>query len=254
MKQTLHYVEDDNLSVAWARAFRLVTDPGVIEIMPLTVTVTGFAAGIPVETSGVRGILDSALDRVGCASCHTVANTIFPNSLWNPAAGYAELSRRYNALLPRLKHICPSNRYGVYFERMIGHWSGVSQLEHIIETYKKGNHRRSALQAVIFDPCTDHTDQHMRGFPCLHQVSFTPFGDGELAVTGFYANQWLFAKAYGNYLGLCHLGRFVAHELGLELTRLSCIAGRAVTGEGISKQESAALLYTIQQQTGIVLK
>ena len=40
--------------------------------------------------------------------------------------------------------------------------NGVNQLEHIIQTWHKGNHRRTALQAGLFDPLKDHTDQPVR--------------------------------------------------------------------------------------------
>ena len=46
-----------------------------------------------------------------------------------------------------------------------------------------------------------------------------------MAVNGFYAMQYLFERAYGNYLGLCRLGHFVAHELGLELVQMNCMVG-----------------------------
>ena len=32
-------------------------------------------------------------------------------------------------------------------------------------------------------------------------------------------------KAYGNWLGLCRLGAFVASQSGLKLTRFTCFAG-----------------------------
>jgi hypothetical protein len=31
-------------------------------------------------------------------------------------------------------------------------------------------------------------------------------------------------------VGLCNLGHFVAHELGLHLTRMTCVAGIAMRG------------------------
>ena len=31
-------------------------------------------------------------------------------------------------------------------------------------------------------------------------------------------------RAYGNYLGLCRLGRFMAHEMGLKFDQMTCIA------------------------------
>ena len=42
--------------------------------------------------------------------------------------------------------------------------------------------------------------------------------------------QYMFERAYGNYLGLCNLGRFMAHEMGLKLDSMTCIATPAVRG------------------------
>jgi len=58
-------------------------------------------------------------------------------------------------------------------------------MKFVVSTYKKGNHRKSALQAAILDPRKDHTNSRQKGFPCLQQVGFTPLrGDG-MSVTGF---------------------------------------------------------------------
>ena len=129
-----------------------------------------------------------------------------------------------------MRRLHAGNKYGLYFERLIGFGcdkegkQGVNQLEHILSTWKRGNHRRTALQASLFDPRKDHTHQQRRGFPCLQHVSFSPTNTGGLAVTGFYATQYVVERAYGNYLGLCRLGEFMAHEMGLKLDRMTCIA------------------------------
>ncbi|MEB5016537.1 hypothetical protein RXP78_29840, partial [Pseudomonas aeruginosa] len=67
----------------------------------------------------------------------------------------------------------------------------------------------------------------MRGFPCLQHVTFAPAKDG-LNVNAFYATQYMVERAYGNYLGLCRLGQFVAHELKLPLKRFTCFTGLAL--------------------------
>jgi len=92
---------------------------------------------------------------------------------------------------------------------------------------QRSNHRRSAYQLSIIDPTRDHTNQRQRGFPCLQQVSISPIGDDELSLTGFYATQTLFERAYGNYIGLCELGRFFARQWELQLTRVTCVASVA---------------------------
>ena len=221
-------IVERNLSVAWGRAFLRVFDSN--EIAPLVVVIEGLENADPPEIPAIRRALDEELRAEGRGqSCLRVANTIFPISLWNPEKPRADLYSRYLKIIHRIrKH--QGNRYGVYFQRLIAHGAGsateedVNQLEHIISTWKRGNHRRSALQASLVDPGVDHTHQRQRGFPCLQQVAFAPVGDGGLAVTGFYAKQHMFERAYGNYLGLCRLGRFMAHEMGLTLSQVVCIA------------------------------
>ena len=97
------------------------------------------------------------------------------------------------------------------------------------------------------------------GFPCLHQVCFTPLGGNGregLAVTGFYATQHVFEKAYGNYLGLCRLGHFVAHEMNLRLVRMTCIAASARLGD-VDKSEVEPLadrVRAVLKATGVTGK
>ena len=114
------------------------------------------------EIPSIRLALDIALatDK-RAASCKETANTIFPNSLWNPQAARSFLYERYKKVFPRIRRH-PRNRNGVYFQRLIafgsnGDESGVNQLEHVISTWRAGNHRRTALQAAIFEPARDHT-------------------------------------------------------------------------------------------------
>ena len=218
-------VEEHNLSVAWAKVFLAVLKEN--EVSPVVVVVRDIGDAGPEEIADIRSAIDDLLDGDGKGlSCHTVANTIFP-SIWNPNADRQELYDRYKRILPKLRKD-PRNKYGLYFQRLTSYGAdgdgGVNQLEQIIQTWHKGNHRRTALQAGLFDPHRDHTHQPVRGFPCLQQVSFAPCGDGGLSITGYYATQYVTERAYGNYLGLCRLGRFMAHEMGLKFDQMVFIA------------------------------
>jgi thymidylate synthase len=233
MKRESLIAESTNLSYAWAEAFLRLCQPGLQELRPLVVTVEDIADEKANESQKIRSLLDAHLVPTFGHDCHTVANTIFPSSMWNEKFSRELLYERYERAWPQLKK-CPANRRGTYFLRMMsylpkGYEKPVRQLEHVIETYKKGNHRRSALQAMIFDPTRDHTNTHQLGFPCLHQVGFLPDGD-ELTVTGYYAMQHVVERAYGNYLGLCRLGRFMAREMGLKFKRMTCVASVAELG------------------------
>ena len=237
-------ISESNLSIAWGKAFLQVYKHK--EIAPLVVVIEGLGNTEPPEIPVIRRSLDSALasDDKG-RSCHEVANTIFPVSLWNSSKERNLLYMRYKKALSKIRRYS-ANRNGVYFQRLIAFGCDreipeeKNQLEHIIQTWNGGNHRRSALQASIVDPFKDHTDQRQRGFPCLQQVAFAPVENGGLSVTGFYAKQHIFERAYGNYLGLSRLGYFMAHGMGLTLSRVICIATPAARDRKKSQLERLA--------------
>ncbi len=238
------YVRKKNLSEAWVGAITALAAPGVRDITPLIVNISEFDSDIPSESGAVRTTLDLALAKNSkLCVCETTANTIFPLSFWMRyrSAGRDEFFRRYLAdVLPRLKARDRRNAKGTYFERFIS-YSGRNQLEHVLSSWNGGNHRRSALQAVTFDPASDHTNQPFMGFPCLDYVAFAHDEAGRLSMTALYAQQYIFDRAYGNYLGLCRLGRFMAEQMGLRFAQLTCIASCAQLG-AITKTAAAAML------------
>jgi hypothetical protein len=225
---TCEFIEDENLSHAWGRVVMpMLRRGGVAEIAPVCVSITGFDNGVVREDPNVRGALDAALLSANKQDCHTVANTIFPQSMWNMRANRTALFQRYQRSLPRMIKATAKNRHGMYFQRLIegGPKSRPNQLDFVIKGYlaRKGV-RRSALQVAIYNAERDQTAAAQRGFPCLQHLSFAPAGE-ELNLNAFYATQYAFERAYGNYLGLCRLGRFMAHELGLRLARVTCFTG-----------------------------
>ncbi len=224
--------DETNLSYAWAKAILQIVDNPGKEISPLVVSISGFANGVPKEDMHIRQALDSCLVANREQKSDTVANTIFPYSLWK-SSNYKRqvLFQKYIHILPRIKALEPhKNRCGIYFERLIAYGSGPhngNQLEYIISQYQaRAGVRRTMFQASIFDPGRDHVRSAQLPFPCLQHVSFVP-QEGALTVNAFYATQQLFNKAYGNYLGLCRLGDFMAREMQLEFSRMNCFIGVA---------------------------
>jgi hypothetical protein len=225
-----HYIEERNLSIAWGHGLQLAGARGNSEAVPLVVAVTGFdELGNVEEEPRIRSALEALLVAQGKQGIETVANTIFPRSLWNPGAPRGLLFKRYGNILSKIRSATRKNARGIYFERMItgGPNGRENQLEFGIDTYlaRKGV-RRSVLQVAIFDPNRDHSVAAQLGFPCLQHVTFAPSAQG-LCVNAFYAAQYMVERAYGNYLGLCRLGQFVAHEMELRLVRLTCFTGIA---------------------------
>lgn len=220
----------EDLSKVWARAFiRLFRIPGG-ELSPLIFTASsGVGLTVPVGDP-ILTLVDENLAALGLQSSDTVANTIFPKSLWDPNCPRTRLFERFEAIRLRVLDSSVKNRHGHYFARLVHYpveeGQYLNQLDHIIDTWLAGNHRRSALMASIFNPTSDHSHSPRRGFPCLHQVCFANERRGHgLIVTGFYALQYIFERGLGNFLGLARLGEFMAYEMGLPLVRVTNVAG-----------------------------
>lgn len=219
-----------NLSHAWGEALTHVVDHPGNEITPLVISLSGFESdGSPKEDLEIRNRLDQFLIEEDKFSVEIVAFTIFPQRYWQIAAGCREdLYCIYRDSLPHIKAQNPhDNANGLYFERLINYVADDkkgNQLEYMLEEHAKNHNRRSQYQAVIFDPTRDHTAEPYQAFPCLQSISFVKTEAG-LVVNGFYAMQYLVEKAYGNLLGLSHLGAFMAQEMKMNLAQVNMFAG-----------------------------
>jgi len=235
MVSSLVPITGRNLSEAWARAFILSYESVGAALSPGIVSFPVYENEIKwkLETPGIRDAIENQLEAFNIRSANqsnieTVAGTIFPESIWNRCGGDRErLFEKYDKMWPQIR-TCSANKRGTYFRRLTSFSDeGINQLEHILQAWDNGIYRRSALQAGVFDPCQDHRGEPYLGFPCLQQVVFHPNGPKGrhgMIVVALYANQLLIEKAYGNYLGLYRLGRFMAREMGLTLKSVTCIA------------------------------
>ena len=228
------YIEGKNLSDAWVRTFKkcMETPRATIASAIVSFDIMEEDNSWQLETPEIRSALDSVLNKFKIVSANqsnieTVAGTIFPESVWKRSKNSREeLFRIYDKMWPLIKKCRPANTHGTYFRRLT-EFKGTNQLKCIIDAWGKDIHRHSALQAGIFDPTEDHRCTPYLGFPCLQQVVFHPKGPSGsegMNVVAFYANQYLLDKAYGNYLGLYRLGRFMAGQMGLVLKSVTCIA------------------------------
>ncbi len=231
-------IHGENLSTAWAKAFVKCWNARGNVLAPEIVCfgVDEEKSSWRLETPKIRRALENQLDKFGVRSANqsnieTVAGTIFPESIWKRCHGDRDkLFQEYNKMWPFVKK-CAWNSRGTYFRRLTAYGkphdqTKVNQLEEIISKWHSDNHCHSALQAGIFDPFQDHINRRILGFPCLQQVVFHPHGANGaegMSLVAFYANQLILEKAYGNYLGLFRLGRFMAGEMGLKLCRVTCI-------------------------------
>jgi len=250
------------LGEAWGRAFMVVVRRGKHSLNPLAVSIACPDGGQPSEDLQLRELLDAELLRHGKPGCSVTASTIFPYKQWlrmgKPSC--RDITQWYLNLLPRIKARDSRNRKGTYFERMIAS-TGASyskeieaknQLQHIIDLWHHSassgrRPRRSALQISCFDPIKDHTGAALSGFPCLQQlsVSYDDEDHAGISVNAFYPTQYIFDRAYGNYLGLCNLGLFMAHEMGVTFRRLNCFVGHPELGT-VGKREVEGLTNALR--------
>ena len=240
-----------SVSEAWLLSLERTaeTDGGRAVHVVSTVTEPG------TEIASIRRVLDNALDAAGAQSVDTVAETIFPASLypdperdWSPELPAAEralldaaaetLYEAYTGMLPLLRTV-NANKSGTYFSRMIS-WpgkeaGGINQLAARIERLRgeqlAGRRTHNALDMdVAADALTDEedlrglqvyaaADRRIRSFPCLTHVDLTLY-QGRLHATAVYRHQYLFHKAYGNLLGLSWLMQFLCQQTGHELGEL----------------------------------
>jgi len=251
-------IESNNLSVAWGRTLLHAAENSKSSLSPVVVSISSFSPPLPDELVTIRDSTDKALVKQGCNPVRVSALTIFPYDMWcrRDKPNCADFSSFcLKRLLPRLKSLDARNRLGTYFERMMafagakqGKACTVNQLSFVINLLRNRTKwpRESALQISCFDPAKDHTGQPVRGFPCLQQVSVAHDGNGRIALNAYYPTQYIFDRAYGNYLGLCQLGAFIAHETQLEFVRLNCFVGKPEIGS-VSRKKIKDLLALIRR-------
>jgi hypothetical protein len=254
-------IAESNVSKAWARAFQhAFANPH--EAGPMAVSFRLPASGEVEEDATLRRAVDLALKAAKKVSVQENAAMLFPLRTWqcSKAQGRAAFYEHYKTdVFPRIKARVKGKFYGTYFERMIGFGDGSkNQLEHIIEFWerrakKKLRPRPSALLAACFDPQRDHTFEPLRGFPCLQQVSFAYDRTGKgLAVSAYYPCQYVFDRGYGNYLGLAHLGKFVADALKLNLLRVNCFVAAPLLSGSVTKTSLAPLVRAVERALATV--
>lgn len=187
------------------------------------------------------------LDRLRIARKHepieTVASTLFPAALAAQAGDHAGLVARYRAAYPRLKRY-PGNAHGTYFGRLVAYpgakRSEIDQVGKIISRLRKQAAGRGPMTAA-YEANLAHPDDvpaealvHAadrdnlyRGFPCLNHCSFQLDRDGRVHGVALYRSQYMFERAYGNYLGLGRLLAYIADQAGLSPGTLTVLAGYA---------------------------
>lgn len=187
----------------------------------------------------------------------SVAGTIFQSSFYRPGTADAEghlyeLERRIRKVVRRHSQ----NRRGTYFERLVAYPLGdgqeFNQLHHVLGRLQSaasdGRRNGNQFELSIFHP---ERDSYPVGFPCLSHISITLRG-GVLDATALYRNQYFLDRAYGNYLGIGEVLRFLATESGFAVGELLCVASHAKLEA--AKYGRAGVKELIERCTAMVAK
>ncbi|MEO3941670.1 hypothetical protein V3C41_11385 [Paenarthrobacter nicotinovorans] len=206
----------------------------------------------PQIRSAVDRILTPTTKRASVQSVDTIANTIFPISLYpDPGISWSsesstdsslvesaaeKLYSNYATIFSNLQKAHRENTKGTYFSRMIS-WpgktmNGYNQLEKRLQHLRgKKADRVTAFNAsdmALTEPGGDSSeiniyavsDHRVRSFPCLVHIDIGVFA-GKVNLLGVYRHQMLIQKGYGNLIGLARLQKFIAQQSGYGLGELA---------------------------------
>jgi hypothetical protein len=186
----------------------------------------------------------------------TVANTIFPASLYNRFGAPAFFDRFRDNVLPRLPRRS-DNWSGYYFERMmqLPQLDGTSfnQLWDIVERIRDPKVRAlNKFEISIFDPSRD-VDKSPYGGQCLSFASLKIIGKGDerrIGMTAFYRNHFYIEKLLGNLIGLGRLMAFLGKETGFAVGPLTIVSTHAQVDQprnGTSNATRADIVSLLQK-------
>lgn len=227
-------VSGENVSSAWLAAVSHLLGEPTADCSNLAVAIRNPT----LEVGGIRRELEAFREealregRKVPPAVDSVAGTIFPAAFYrtsarDPEAHLYEMERKIRHVVR--KH--PQNRHGTYFERLVAYPVAdereFNQLHHVLErlrsAVRNGRRKGNQFELSLFHP---ERDPYPVGFPCLSHVSVT-LRAGVLDATAIYRNQYYVERAYGNFIGLGNLLRFLATESGFATGELLCVASHA---------------------------
>lgn len=169
---------------------------------------------------------------IGIKGPKDVAYTIFPYKYARKFETPDDLFQSYNKkFVPRLKRM-KNYGWGTYFQRMTDYDEDgtKNQLLNIINAINdRVRYSKAAFTIVIHKPGGETI--RPRGGPCLMYIAVQICKDHkdkpQISFLAVYRNHDFLERAYGNYLGLINLLKFVANATGLEAGSLTCISSHA---------------------------
>lgn len=260
------FVTGDNVSSAWVEGLeQLMAGDG--EAVNLTVAIADPTTEIPAIRAVVEAFINERRGKgQGVEPVSTVANTIFPQSLYVERMGEQAESHLYELERSTRELSRRRNPHGTYFERMVAWPNGCPRRGESVETFnqldqaitrlrrlrRQGTRRGNQFEIGLVSPADDAIsmpvvvpgrDTKTIGFPCLSHVSLS-LQKGVVHMTAIYRNHEFIKRGYGNYVGLGRLQHFVAQQSGWPAGELTCVSASAsaVGGAGFGRGAVLGLL------------
>lgn len=255
-------IDAEDLSEAWCSAFAAIRGTRDNEVTNLVVNIRDPRVERPIIRQEIDRYLATRSLPAGKPrySCHTVANTIFPISLYDPARpdAAARFFAQAEAGAGARAHARPQSRgWGTYIGRLVQFPSRTNepfnQLAFVLERLRLTKEWSDVSELPLVAPEIDAAglslglhqdgsmDQKFQGGPCLAHISLSRV-DGALSLTALYRRHEYEPRAYGNFMGLARLQNFLAREANLDVGELVIVASHALS----SGTGSADLLRATQ--------
>ena len=178
--------------------------------------------------------VDRFLRRNDHWSIETVANTIFPQAIFDRHGSPAFYDIYLDKIYPRIKR--SQGDWGRYFERMISfpmkkQGRAINPLKDIVEKMRRqvtsDRCFKNVYEMTIYDPIRDAGPVMNR--QCLSFLSFklTDEPARQLLLTAVYRNHYYLERLLGNLIGLGRLMKFVADEAGVAVGDLTIVSTHA---------------------------
>ncbi len=103
-----------------------------------------------------------------------------------------------------------------YGNRLRAHFDGTDQIKEAINRLNNFKESRRAI-SITWDPTVDTKNDEV---PCMMLVDFK-IRDGKLNTTGLWRSHDIYGAWFPNAVGLSHLSKYVAGEVGVEMGSLT---------------------------------
>lgn len=198
--------------------------------------------------------VDALLRRNDRWPIETVANTIFPQALYERHGSPAFYKAYMERVFPRIKRTHAD--WGRYFERMITFplqkkGEDINPLQDLIEKMSNqvANERcfQNVYELTVYDPIRDAGRVMNR--QCLSFLSFKVTGETprKLLLTAIYRNHYYMERLLGNLVGLGRLMKFVADQAGIEVGDLTVVSTHAQIDSAAPRAEVVKLFSDCAQ-------